>query len=129
MSNGSPILLLSAIRSAQFAKGQTMHREHQSQLEAQGIPVPKDARQVLAQFRILEGYGDPMNPEKCWDIEWVANPDGSDMVFTSMDEAVEYSQNYYDADLFERQMWKSFWTYVTDADTIGEAMNEWDMKS
>jgi hypothetical protein len=106
-----------------------MHREHQSQLEAQGIPVPKDAHQVSAQFRILEGYGDPTNPEKCWDIEWVANPDGSDMVFTSMDEAVEYSQNYYDVDLFERQMWKSFWTYVTDADTIGEAMNEWDMKS
>jgi hypothetical protein len=108
MSHSSSILLLSAIRSAQFAKGQAMKE---------------------TQFRILEGYGDPTNPGECWSIGWVTNPDDSDMVFTSQDVAVEYSQNYYDADLFNRPSWKSFWTYVTDAETIDEAMNEWDMKS
>lgn len=81
------------------------------------------------QFRILEGYGDSSNPGQCWAVGWVTNPDDSDMVFTSFDEAVEYSQNYYDKGLFDRPSWKSFWTYVTDSATIEEAMNEWDMKA
>jgi hypothetical protein len=80
-------------------------------------------------FRILEGYGDYSNPSECWEVQFLTAPDGSDLVFADHDEAVEFSANYYDTDLFERTEWKSYWNYATDADSIEEAMNEWDMKA
>jgi hypothetical protein len=83
----------------------------------------------IKKFRILEGYGDYSEPQNCWGVGFVTDDNDNELRFATHNEAVEFSVTHYEGDLFARDSWQSFWCYVTDADTIAEAFNEWDMRA
>jgi len=71
-------------------------------------------------FRILVGDG---HGEHMTDVKFLP------VTFTDEESAIEYVWEVYDNDTTDNPNWQSRWAYVTDADTIEQALMEWDMQA
>jgi hypothetical protein len=69
-------------------------------------------------FRILEGFGDPENPDTLWDVQFL------DITFSNYEHAVKFAWNHYDQTTDRVQEWKSYFSTVTTATTTAEALAE-----